>query len=68
VVEDLADEVGIGDVANHSQHPAAPWTEGNVYFEYSLQALRPGQRRGGRIVAVVARFCGIVLPGCWRSG
>jgi hypothetical protein len=52
VVEDLADEIWIGDIAYHPQHPAAEPAEGDVYFKDALQSLCPGQRRGGRIVAV----------------
>ena len=54
VVEDLADEVGIGDVRDDPQLPAAEGAEGDVYVEDAFQSLRPGQRRGGRIVAVAA--------------
>ena len=54
VVEDLADEVWIGDVPDDPQHSAAAWTEGDINFKDALQSLRPGERRGGRIVAVAA--------------
>ena len=54
VVEDLADEVRISDVPDDPQLPAAEGAEGDVDFKYALQSLRPGQRRGGRIVAVAA--------------
>jgi hypothetical protein len=63
VVEDLADEVWIGDVANHPQLPAAAWAAGDIYFEDALKALHPGQRRGGWIEAVDARFYGVLPPG-----
>jgi len=33
VVEDLADEVWIGDVCDDPQDRAAAWTEGDVSFE-----------------------------------
>jgi hypothetical protein len=52
VVGDLADEVGIGDVRDDPQLPAAVRAQADVYFKDTLQALRRGQRRGGRIVLV----------------
>lgn len=58
VVEDLADQVWIGDIPNDPQLSAAERAEADVYFKDALQALRPGQRCGGRIVTVVVRFCG----------
>ena len=49
VVEDLADEVGIGHICNHAQLPASERAECDVNFEHSFQSLRPGQRCGGCI-------------------
>jgi hypothetical protein len=54
VVEDLADEVWISDVPDDPQLSAAEGAKADVYFKDALQSLRPGQRRGGRIVAVAA--------------
>ena len=54
MVEDLANQVGIGNVRYNPQLSAAERAEGDVDFKYALQSLRPGQRRGGRIVAVAA--------------
>jgi len=52
VVEDLADQVWIGDIRYDPQLSAAERAKADVYFKDALQSLRPGQRRGGRIVAV----------------
>jgi hypothetical protein len=48
VIEDLADELWIGDIGNDTKPPAAERAECDIDFEHTLQALRPGQRRGGR--------------------
>jgi hypothetical protein len=68
VVEDLMDDVGIGDVPDDPQRPAAERAQADIYFKDALQALRPGQRCGGRIVAVVLRFCRWALRGRRCSG
>jgi len=52
VLEDLADELWIGDIGDDPQLSAAERAEGDVYVEDALQSLRPGQWRGGWIVAV----------------
>ncbi len=52
VVEDLADEVGIGDIRYDPQLSAAERAKADVYFKDALQSLRPGQWCGGWIVAV----------------
>jgi hypothetical protein len=54
VVEDLADQVRIGDIRYDPQLSAAERAAGDVYVEDALQSLRPGQWRGGRIDAVAA--------------
>jgi len=41
VVQDLADEVWIGDVCNHAPLPAAERAAGDLDFEDVLYALRP---------------------------
>lgn len=49
VVENLADEFRIGDICNHAKLSAAERAEGDVYFEYALQPLGPGERCCGWI-------------------
>ena len=36
VVEDLADEVGIGDICNHAKTAAAEWAECDIDFKDAL--------------------------------
>ena len=52
VVENLADEVWIGDIGNHAKLAAAMRAEADVDLKNALQSLGPGQRRGEGIVAV----------------
>jgi len=54
VVEDLANQAGIGNVRYDPQLSAAERAECDVDFKDALQSLRPGQRCGGRIIAVAA--------------
>jgi hypothetical protein len=54
MIGDVADEFWVGDVWDHPKLPAAERADGDVYLEYSLQALCSGRRRGGLIIAFVA--------------
>lgn len=54
VVEDLANQAGIGNVRYDPQLSAAERAECDVDFKDALQSLRPGQRCGGWIIAVAA--------------
>ena len=56
VIEDLADEIGVGDVFDDAELATAERAEGDVDVEDPFQSLCPGERCG-------CRFGGAV---CWQ--
>ena len=46
VSEDLADEIGIGDIFDDAELATAERAEGDVDVEDPFQSLCPGERRG----------------------